>query len=257
MIRVCVENISKTFQKRSSFFSRSFSTVRALSNISCTFESGRVYGLAGESGSGKSTLARILVGLDRAETGHIFFNGDCIWQPGLRRTVRPDFQMVFQNPYSTLDPRWSVYRILAEAFAKKRLKKELIREKIKSMLKEVHLPSAYCEKYPFQLSGGESQRVALARALLAEPSVLILDEPLSSLDVTVQESFLKLLSAIPKRHDTLIIYISHDLKSIDRIAEYVYILKDGKIVEEGLKEAVFLNPQHPYTRILHETYLCI
>lgn len=257
MTRIRLENISKTYQKRSSFFGRSFDTVRALSQVSCTLESPRIYGFAGESGSGKSTLARILVGLERADTGRIVFNDECIWDPGLRRRPQPDLQMVFQNPYSSLDPRWSVYRILAEAFTTKLLPRDLIREKILEILEEVNLRPQYCEKYPFQLSGGESQRVALARALLAEPSVLILDEPLSSLDVTVQESFLKLINALSIKHDMIILYISHDLKSIDRIAEYVYVMHEGLIVEEGPKDAVFHAPQHPYTRMLHETYLCI
>jgi len=224
--------------------------VHALSNVSLTLDDSRVYALVGESGSGKTTLAKLLLGLDAPDSGTIVFNEQPVWDDAERIYHRKGFQIVFQNPFASLNPRWKIYDVLAEGLWLRKEKRADVDEKVRSILAEVELPEDVLSKFPHQLSGGQRQRIAIARALLVEPDVLILDEPVSSLDVTIQSQILDLIGNIAHKRTMIALYISHDLASVRRLASYIYILREGKLVEEGAVETIYTSPAHEYTRSL-------
>jgi ABC-type microcin C transport system duplicated ATPase subunit YejF len=245
-----IKSVSKQFKKKKSFFGRSFSHVNALTRVSLHLDTSRIYALVGESGSGKSTLARILVGLESVDEGTVLYNDAETVLKNRKVEHKHRFQIVFQNPFSSLDPRWTIYQIISEGLSIRGFDKNVIEKKVRVMLDEVGLPISILNRFPHQLSGGQRQRVAIARVLLVEPDVLILDEPVSSLDRTVQSHILQLIKKVTHKHSFITLYISHDLSSVRSLASYVFILQAGKIVEEGETEILFSNPQHPYTKNL-------
>ena len=251
-LTIVVKNITKKFFKKKSYFAKSSSSVEALKDVTLTLDNAKIYGLVGESGSGKTTLARIIVGLIQPDKGAIHFNDTPVVGGVQKDTLRgkTDFQLVFQNPYMSLDPRFRIYKILAEGLMNKRTAKKRIGEKVRCVVNEVNLGQDVINKYPHELSGGERQRVALARALIVEPKVLLLDEPISSLDVSVQASILLLIEKIVRSRSLIVLFISHDLAVMRQIADYVYVLSGGVIVEHGAIDRIFKNPAQPYTKML-------
>jgi peptide/nickel transport system ATP-binding protein len=216
--------------------SKSFGRNIALDDVNFTVSEGETFGVVGESGSGKTTLARIILKLISPSKGEImYFNG----------FSRKDFQMVFQNPYSSLNPRMKIGEILAEPLKIHGLKKD-----ISSILRSVELDVSFADKYPHELSGGERQRIGIARAISIEPKLLILDEPVSSLDVTIQADTLKLIRRIKKELGLTIMFISHDLSVIRYMCDRVAVMKDGAVVELGTVNEVYYSPKHSYTKEL-------
>jgi len=245
-----VANAVKTFAGQSG------RAVHALKGVSIEVRPGESVGLVGESGSGKTTLGRILVGLETASEGSIGINGvDASKFAGLGREdrvkVRRTIQMVFQDPYSTLNPRHSVRRALREAIGTGGpAALQSADRRIAELLKEVGLPENYADRRPQSLSGGERQRVAIARALSVNPKVLVCDEPVSALDVSVQAQILNLFKRLQTELGLSYLFITHDLAVVRQIADRIYVLYLGEIVEEGPTEEVMRNPKHPYTRRL-------
>jgi peptide/nickel transport system ATP-binding protein len=233
--------------------------VRAVRGVSLRIMRGESVGLVGESGSGKTTLGRCLVGLETPTAGDIRIDGIAASNFGTmanadRARVRRTIQMVFQDPYSTLNPRHSVGRALGEALgASAGATGPATPERIAALLAEVGLPAACSTRRPASLSGGERQRVAIARALAVKPAILVCDEPVSALDVSVQSQVLNLFKGLQTEYGLSYLFITHDLAVVRQIAERIYVLYLGEIVEEGPTERVIGDPQHPYTRRLIES----
>ena len=227
--------------------------IDALRGVSLRMENGRSLGVVGESGSGKSTLARLVMALDQPDAGHVRMLGQDLHQlaPRALRAARRDFQMVFQDPYGSLDPRQRVARIVAEPLQALRLGSGAEqREQAAQALAEVGLRSGDLDKYPHEFSGGQRQRIAIARALITRPRLIVADEPVSALDVSVQAQVLNLLQDLQQQHGLGYLLISHDLAVVQQLCDEVVVLYQGQIVERGTPAQLFSDAQHPYTRAL-------
>lgn len=230
--------------------------LQALVDVSFTLGAGRSLGIVGESGSGKSTLARLVMALDQPTEGQVLFRGEDLHQlsPQALRQARGDFQMVFQDPYGSLDPRQTVQAIVTEPLvcgsAQSGLSRAQWRELAEQALSEVGLRTADLDKYPHEFSGGQRQRIAIARALITRPSLIVADEPVSALDVSVQAQVLNLMLDLQDRHGLSYLFVSHDLAVINLMCDDVLVLQSGHVVEHATALQVFRNPQHPYTRAL-------
>jgi peptide/nickel transport system ATP-binding protein len=227
--------------------------LRAVDGVNLSVQAGRTLGLVGESGSGKTSLARLLVGLNQRTGGEIDLGGVSITQ--LARARRPEvlaqLQMVFQNPQQSLNPYLSVGQALRRPLMKLRgLKRAAADEMARKLLAAVNLPPDYADRYPPALSGGEKQRVAIARAFASQPALIVADEPVSALDVSVQAAILNLLARLQEEQDTAYLFISHDLAVVGYLADYVAVMYLGQIVEVGYTWEVFGPPLHPYTEAL-------
>ncbi|MCA9404005.1 MAG: ABC transporter ATP-binding protein [Candidatus Omnitrophica bacterium] len=247
-----LKNITKTYPLKSGFGTKTGKVVRAVNNVSLGVEKGESISLVGESGCGKTTLARVIMQLIRPDGGNILYDGKKVDRTNIA-TYRKDVQMVFQDPYSSLDPRYTIRRVIDEGMAldKTRFKTQQEREmRIQKMLGAVQLKQDMLGRYPHEFSGGERQRIAIARALVLNPTLLILDEAVSSLDVLVQEEILKLLASLQKDFNLTYVFISHNLKVVKRISRRVAVMYKGKIVELAKTEDIFNNPLHSYTRDL-------
>lgn len=247
---VRVTDLVKTFKARGG------RQVYALKKISLEIQPGESVGLVGESGSGKTTLARCLVGLETPSAGEIEIDGiaaaDFVTLSRIDRLhLRRSIQMIFQDPYSTLNPKHSVRRSLLEALrAAGRNGDESADDAVPGLLREVGLPADYAARRPATLSGGERQRVAVARAIAVGPKVLVCDEPVSALDVSVQAQILNLFKRLQKSHEISYLFITHDLAVLRQVVDRVYVLYLGEIVEHGMTEEVMTRPRHPYTQRL-------
>jgi len=212
----------------------------ALKNVSVSMEKGEILGLVGESGSGKSTLARTIVGINKDFTGII-------------EKIDDYPQMIFQDPYGSLNParkiRW-IFEQALKADKKHKWTNEEINDRIKQIMDKVELPQDFLDRYPSKLSGGQRQRVSIALSLLQNPAILIADEPVSALDVTIQAQILELLRKIHEDLGLSILFISHDLRVVYNLCNHVAIMKDGEIVEYGKTKDIYKNPQHEYTKSL-------
>jgi len=226
--------------------------VHALNGVSFTIEAGRSLGIVGESGSGKSTLARIVMALDRPTSGTVELLGrDLHALPrGELREARRDIQMVFQDPYGSLDPRQNVGRIVSEPLAAQGVGRDEQRERAARVLASVGLRDNDLRKYPHEFSGGQRQRIAIARALITRPRLIVADEPVSALDVSVQAQVLNLMQDLQAEFGITYMLISHDLAVVQHLCEDVAVLWQGRIVEQGPPERLFHAPEHPYTRAL-------
>ncbi len=226
--------------------------LRAVSEVSLRLEAGRTLGLVGESGSGKTTLARVLLGLQRPDAGTVTLDGEP-WVPGTERDRRPRRALIAsvpQDPYGTLDPRWTVRRTLADALDAAGRHEPGGQDAIEELLERVRLPLELADRRPQNLSPGQRQRVAIARAIARRPQVLVADEPVSSLDVSVQAQILDLLDDLQRELGLAVVLVSHDLGVIRHSSDDVIVLRAGEVVEQGPTERVFRDPQAPYTRQL-------
>jgi len=231
-------------------------SVDALADVSFTLEAGRTLGVVGESGSGKSTLARLVMALEPPSAGTVLLDGrdlHALAAPALRQ-ARRDFQMVFQDPYASLDPRRTVWRTVAEPLeALADLGRPERRERAAAMLEAVGLnPAADLDKYPHEFSGGQRQRIAIARALVTQPRLIVADEPVSALDVSVQAQVLNLMQDLQDRFGLAYLFISHDLAVVDLVCDDLLVLQHGRVVEHGATDAVLRAPAQAYTRSLLE-----
>jgi peptide/nickel transport system ATP-binding protein len=250
---VAVSELRKTYERRSGF-GRALSPVLAVDNLSLDIVQGETLGLVGESGCGKSTLGRLLVGLERPTAGTIEIDGvdvDSLRGRVLRR-ARRRMQMVFQDPYSSLDPRWTVGTSIAEPlFTYTSMRRRERESRVAEMLELCGLATSYASRYPHELSGGQRQRVAIARALILDPDVVVADEPVSALDVSVQAQIVNLLQDIQDARKLTYVFISHDLSVVRHVSDRVAVMYLGRVVELGQTERVYGRPRHPYTAMLH------
>ena len=228
-------------------------TIKALDGVDIFLKKGLVTSLAGESGCGKTTLAKTILGFHQPKTGSIYFNGKDIALRKNEKLIRKNIQIVFQNPFASLDPRYTIFYSLYEALRVfKKIKKPESREFIKKALAEVELEEDIAQRVPHQLSGGQIQRVCIARSLISRPPLVILDEPTSSLDVITASKIMKLLIKLQKELEVTFLFISHNLKLLKKISHYCFIMYRGKIMEHGPRDLVYNNPLHPYTKLLKQ-----
>ncbi|MBR0848583.1 ATP-binding cassette domain-containing protein [Bradyrhizobium diazoefficiens] len=227
--------------------------VRALNGVSAQVAPGKSLGVVGESGSGKSTFARLVMALERPASGEVMLLGrdlNRIPADELRR-ARRDFQMVFQDPYGSLDPRQTIARIVAEPLSVlEEADRATFRERVAAVLRQVGLRDADMDKYPHEFSGGQRQRIAIARALITRPKLIVADEPVSALDVSVQAQVLNLMQDLQEQFGLSYILISHDLAVVDHLCDEVAVMYLGRIVEQGRPMDLFERCAHPYTRAL-------
>ena len=248
-----LQGIDKTYRLPRRQLWRPAPEVPALQAIDLKVYSGRNVGIVGESGSGKSTLARIAMALDTPTAGHVLWDGDDVHQ--LSRTalrgMRRDYRMVFQDPYGSLDPRMRVERILAEPLESlSRTTRAEQRELGAEALDQVGLHPSDLDKYPHEFSGGQRQRIAIARALITRPKLIVADEPVSALDVSIQAQVLNLLLDLQQRFGMTYLLISHDLAVVNHLCQEVVVMQQGRIVERGTPQQLFTHARHPYTQTL-------
>ncbi|MBC7419356.1 MAG: dipeptide ABC transporter ATP-binding protein [Bdellovibrio sp.] len=247
------KNIRKYFPIKKGFFMREVGQVKAVEDVDFIVRRGETLGLVGESGCGKSTLGRTLIRLYEPTKGEITFDGkDFLKLKGSElRQKRRDIQMIFQDPYSSLDPRMTVGQVIEQPFIIHGLLQKRERElQVKQLLELVGLKSSHINRYPHEFSGGQRQRIAIARAIALNPKLIICDEPVSALDVSIQAQILNLLKDLQKRLNLTYIFISHDLSVIEHVCDRIAVMYLGRIVELTTREELFANPQHPYTQAL-------
>ena len=248
-----VEHLKRYFIKKSIFSSKK-SVVKAVDDVSFTLKEGEVFVLAGESGSGKSTIARLILKAIEADSGKIIFDGDIIGDDSASlEKIRMQCQMVQQDPYDSINPRMKVFDIISEPLEIHKVGSKAEKYKrVLDVLREVRLEPAdeIARKFPHQLSGGQRQRIVLARALVLKPKVIIADEPVSMLDVSVRAEVLELMKELQVKHNISYVYITHDLATARHFGNRIAILYLGKIVEMGSIDDVLLSPRHPYTQAL-------
>lgn len=224
-----------------------------LQGINLTLYKGEILGVVGESGSGKSTLGRSIIRLINPDAGEVLFNGQNIVtmnKHDLRKTRR-EFQMIFQDPYASLNPRMTVFDTLAEPLLLHQLAtRDNLELKVNELIDDVGLDRQFIRKYPHEFSGGQRQRIAIARAIAVKPQLIIADEPVSALDVTIRAQILSLLLELTQKHQLTLLFISHDMSVIRYLCDRVLVMKNGQLVEQGTTEQIFSNPQQTYTREL-------
>jgi ABC-type oligopeptide transport system ATPase subunit len=243
----------KTYTQTSGFFVKKQRAIKALNNVSLSIKKGETLAIVGESGSGKSTLARCLLQLLSLDQGELFFKGknlnslDAEGKKYLKRHI----QMVFQDPYASLNPRMKIAEILEEGLLIHDLGNKTVRDKkMRDMIKKVGLEVSDLNKYPHQFSGGQRQRIGIARALIVEPELVICDEPVSALDVSIQAQILLLLKELQKELGLSYLFISHDLRVVRHMADNIAVMHQGKILEQGSIKGIYEKPKANYTREL-------
>ena len=248
-----VQSVSKSFPLRGGFVRRSGERITAVAEVSFSMADGETLGLVGESGCGKSTLAKLLVGLLTPTEGAVSIRGRQL--AALRgeamRTTRRSVQLIFQDPTNSLNPRMTVEEILAEPLVIHRLvPRRGRRERIVELLQTVQLPASYLARVPRELSGGERQRVGIARALATAPELLICDEPIASLGVSVGSKILELLRDLVRQRRMALLFISHDLRAVAFLCGRTAVMQQGRLLEVGPTETLLNHPSHPYTEVL-------
>ena len=228
--------------------------VKAVDGVTFEVKKGEVFGIVGESGCGKSTLGRGVCKLENLTSGHVYLDGEDITEYNDRRmrSIRTKVQMVFQDPYASLNPRMSVFDIIAEPLLVHHLYQDKadLEKKVLDLLHRVGLDDYHANRYPHEFSGGQRQRIGIARALAVEPSLIIADEPVSALDVSIQAQVLNLLNELKHDLDLTYIFVAHDLSVVEYISDRVGVMYLGNFVEVGEKEKIYSNPMHPYTQAL-------
>jgi peptide/nickel transport system ATP-binding protein/oligopeptide transport system ATP-binding protein len=246
-----VENLTKHFPVKQGVFGRATGVVHAVESINLTVNKGETLGIVGESGCGKSTTARLVVRLLEPTGGTIRFDGEDITHRSQRRLrpLRREMQIIFQDPYSSLNPRKSVGQIIAEPFAIHHTEKDR-KQRVQELLDRVGLSPEHYNRFPHEFSGGQRQRIGIARALALQPKLIVCDEPVSALDVSVQAQILNLLKSLQDEFDLTYIFISHDLSVIRQVSDRIAVMYLGHVVEIGSSELLYEHPRHPYTAAL-------
>jgi oligopeptide transport system ATP-binding protein len=248
-----VKNLSKSFSIEKNFFGVTTKSLKAVNDVNFEIFPGECFSLVGESGCGKSTTARLIMRLIKEDAGELEFDGQDIINisASLLKEKRQDLQMVFQNPFSSLDPRYKIFDSIAEPLrVHKRGDEDFIKKRVNELLELVDLDLNIVSKYPHECSGGQNQRVSIARALALNPKLVVCDEAVSALDVSVQAGVLKLLKKLQNELKISFLFIAHDLGVVKMISDRVAIMYKGQIVEHGLTKDIFESPKHPYTKIL-------
>ncbi len=247
-----VRHLTKEFTRKKGLFGKGTS-LRAVDDVSFTIERGETFGLVGESGSGKTTTGRCILRLIEPDSGEVRFCGEDVlaFSKSRLREARRHMQIVFQDPYSSLNPRMRARQIVEEPLIIHRLgDRAARRQRVAELFQVVGLDPAHLERHPHQFSGGQRQRIGLARALALNPSFLVLDEPVSALDVSVQAQVVNLLIELQERLKLTYLFIAHDLRLVEHVCGRVAVMYLGRIVEMGPTSSLFETPQHPYTRAL-------
>lgn len=236
------------------FLTKNKNVVHATSNVSFHIMEGETFALVGESGCGKSTLGRLLIRLIEPTSGHVEFEGVNInnLKSNEMRELRKKMQIIFQDPYASINPRMDVYNIIAEPLVTHKIcaTKEETMEKVKGLMEKVGIRPEFINRYPHQFSGGQRQRIGIARALALQPKLIVCDEPVSALDVSIQSQILNLLYDLQDEFKLTYLFISHDLSVVRYISDRVCVMFLGKVCEIGNTEEIFTNPLHPYTKFL-------
>ena len=249
-----VRGLGVTYRARAGVFGTRSRPIAALADVDLEVREGRAVGIVGESGSGKSTLARAILALVAPSTGEVRWRGRAVHaadRDGLR-AMRGELRVVFQDPFGSLDPRMTAGESVLEALEGVRggAAAAEMRQRVESALAEVGLDPAFATRYPHELSGGQCQRVAIARAIVVRPKLLICDEAVSALDVSVQAQIINLLDDLRRRHRMAMLFISHNLAVVRHLCDEVVVLCRGRVVEQATRDALFANPGHPYTQSL-------
>lgn len=249
-----VKNLKKYFPLGKGKLNKKKGYVKAVDGVSFKLYEGETLGLVGESGCGKSTLGRAIIRLHEPTEGEVIFKGESVLAKSRKemRKLREDMQFIFQDPYSSLNPRMNIYNILSEPLvAHKYYKKgDELKEHVLKLMESCGLPPYYCYRYPHQFSGGQRQRIGIARSLALEPSFIICDEPVSALDVSIQSQILNLMMDMQEQKGISYIFISHDLSVVKHLSDRVGVMYLGSLVELADKDEIYSNPQHPYTKAL-------
>lgn len=248
-----VTDLVKHFPLRKGLISRSVGQVRAVDGVSFSIPRGKTLSLVGESGSGKTTTGRAILRLIEPSSGSVCFDGIEVTELDKKalRVLRKRIQIIFQDPYGSLNPRLTVYAMLAEILKAHRIRaKSERRDRVYDLLELVGLPQEAADRYPHEFSGGQRQRIGIARALAVEPDLIVADEPVSALDVSIQAQILNLLEDLQKKLGLTYLFIGHNLSVVRHISDFVAVMYLGRIVEYGPSDALFARPVHPYTRAL-------
>jgi oligopeptide/dipeptide ABC transporter ATP-binding protein len=246
-------NLTKRFGVHQRILRRGHGEVQAVDSVSMQLGRGETLGLVGESGSGKTTVARMLVGLDKPTAGSIYFDGQNVssMKAGQRKAMHRNVQMVFQDPYSSFDPLSRLFDSIVEPLkVHVRADTSTRRDRVEEVMGLVGLPMSFLHRFPNQLSGGQLQRAAIARALTTEAKLLVLDEPVSALDVSTQAQVVNLLRDLQQRLGVSYVFVAHDLSVVRHVSDRIAVMYMGRIVEEGPADAVYNSPTHPYTAAL-------
>lgn len=246
-------NVAKHFPIRRGLLQREVGQIRAVDGVDLEVFPGETLGLVGESGCGKSTISRILVGLLQPTSGHVFFDGTDIGRlrPSQFKAIRTDMQFVFQDPIGSLDPRMKVGEIIAEGLrAQARFSRAEISSRVLDVLRSVGLPEEAIRRYPHEFSGGQRQRIGIARSLVLRPRLVIADEPVSALDVSIQSQVLNLLVDLKRQLQLTYVFVAHNLAVVGYISDRIAVMYLGKIVELARTADIFASPRHPYTQAL-------
>lgn len=253
MSLISVQDLKVHFPIRGGFFNTIVDKVYAVDGVSLEIEEGKVYGLIGESGSGKSTIGRAIIGLEEATGGKIIYKGHDVTKKNIRKKVRynADVQMIFQDSMSSLDPKKRIRDIIGEPIINfENISPEEVEKRVFELLDIVGMPSDAIYKYPHEFSGGQRQRIGVARAVACKPKLIIADEPVSALDLSVQAQVLNYMKDIQKEFGLSYLFISHDLGVVRHMCDHIYIMHRGRFVETGSRDDIYKNPQHIYTKRL-------
>lgn len=246
-----INNLNMKYAVKSGFSAKNNEFIYALNNISLKIKKGEILGIVGESGCGKSTLGKCILRLENGYTGQIIFNGKDIYEESNLKNFRKSAQMIFQNPYASLNPRMKIYDILKEPLIVHGERNEnIIKEKINEVCELTGIDKSALNYYPHEFSGGQRQRISIASAIILKPEFIVADEPVSALDVSIRAQIINLLKDLKEKLNLTILFISHDLSVVRHICDRTAVMYLGEIVELADNEELFSNPKHPYTKAL-------